>query len=71
MEMSWSADIGNDPERDYDLCIELYEDDHHRATLYRGESRRLVLKVFPGQEAFEVPGAWLRDIIDGAEKDLP
>ena len=71
MTMPWTADVSNDPADEHNLRIELYEDDQHRATLHRGKSGQLMLTVFPDQGPVVVPAGWLRDIIDGAERDLP
>jgi len=68
--MEWTADISNDPSKEYQLCIELYEGEQHRGTISRDKSGQLVLKIFPGDGSFEVPCDWLRTIVESAEKDL-
>ncbi len=71
MKIRWTADITNDPQRDYDLCIEICEGNEHRATIFRGSSGNLSLKVYPNKTAFEVPALWLVQLLQKAEEELP
>jgi len=66
--MKWSAEITNDPTRDYELYLELLESDEFRAKIYRKDGD-LVLVVY-GREDVEIPLAWLKELIERAEKDI-
>ena len=66
--MKWSAEITNDPTRDYELYIELLESDEFRAKIFRKDGN-LVLVVY-GREDVEIPLAWLKGLIERAEKDI-
>lgn len=69
--MAWTADITNDPDRDYALCIELWEGDTHRATLYRASEGDLRLTLHPSDaNAIEIPARWLAEVLSSAERDL-
>ena len=66
----WTAEITNDPERNYELYIELLEDSEYRGRIFRGDSKELILEIYGGEGSFQVPLSWLREIIDGAQHDL-
>lgn len=66
--MDWTADITNDPDRDYTLCIELWEGEEHRGRIDRDASGELVLRMY-GEAV--VPAAWLAKLLAQAEKELP
>lgn len=63
---SWSAEITNDPEKDYDLYVELLEDDQYRGRLIRAQDGSLQLVVYSTDKNLSVPAEWLRSIIDRA-----
>lgn len=70
--MDWTADIANDPTRDHQLCIELREGDRHRGTVFRNQAGEIRVKLYPCADgAIDVPGGWLKEILEGAENDLP
>ncbi|MEM7052741.1 MAG: hypothetical protein AAF604_23960 [Acidobacteriota bacterium] len=71
MSDSWTADVVNDPQRDFDLQIEIYRGDDHWATISRQDSGELLLRVFARETTTEVPTAWLVDLLNRAEADLP
>lgn len=71
MEHSWKAEIANNPQRDYDLCVELWEADEHRATLQRDGSGTLVLTIRPSESAAQIPAVWLVKVLQQAEEELP
>lgn len=69
--MDWTADVVNDPSRDYDLCVDLWEGDQHRATIFRSPEGEVRLKVYPSSDkAMEVPAHWLVEVLQRAEKDI-
>jgi hypothetical protein len=37
MSGRWKADLTNDPDRDYDLIVELMEDDEYRGRIERSD----------------------------------
>lgn len=59
--MGWSADVTNDPERDYALYLEILEDDEFRARLQRNDGNELVLVCYEPMKA--IPALWLADLI--------
>jgi hypothetical protein len=73
MSTRWHADVTNDPTRDFALCVDIYEDTRHRATVRRDRAGKLLLVWHPstGDTPLEVPAEWLRDVLDRASRDLP
>lgn len=74
MSGRWHADITNDPSRDFELCVDIYESEtHHRATIRRDASGELLLVWYPSKEQspVQVPAGWLRDVLDRASRELP
>ncbi len=68
---SWTADIVNDPERDFDLRIELSRDGDVLATVERDNTGTLVVRCFQNTPTFDLPAEWLADIIERAKNELP
>ena len=66
----WLAEVTYDPRRDFDLCIQLSEDDLHWALIERDDSGGIVLTVDPSTRQFRVPVGWLIEILSAAEKEL-
>lgn len=66
----WSADVGNDPERDFDLVIEIREGNDYRGRVERLENGEIVLYVYPSESGFRVPVAWLSKLLSSAEQEL-
>jgi hypothetical protein len=65
----WTAEITNDPERDYSLIIEILEEEQARAARARIErsGQELVLRVYV--DDVQIPIDWLKEIIEQAQKD--
>ena len=66
--MEWTAEITNDPDKDYELYVELLEDDHSMARIQRDADGKLELRVYSGPVS--IPGEWLIDLLQRAQKDL-
>ena len=64
----WTAEITNDPQKDYSLVIELLKDDDAKARIERNEKSELVLRVF-GSSDVVIPIDWLKTIIEQAQRD--
>ena len=62
----WTAEITNDPARDYSLIIELLEEDEARARIERS-GQELTLRVY-GDDV-RIPIDWLKEVIEQAQKD--
>jgi hypothetical protein len=60
--MGWTAEITNDPTRDFTLYVELMDDDRYRARLQRSSSGELQI-VFYGGEQCSIPWEWLSGIV--------
>jgi hypothetical protein len=69
--MEWTADICNDPKRDFDLSVDIQEGTAIRATIFRNSAGDVVLRVYPAASIVDIPGSWLRGILARAENDLP
>ena len=65
--MAWTADLTNDPDRDYALCIDLWDGDEHRARIERDSAGSLLLRTYG---AASIPVAWLIRLLTQAEDDL-
>jgi hypothetical protein len=70
MMSKWTAEVGNDPEADFDLIIELLEVGEYRARVRRDASGQLVLDVYGGK-GVTMPVEWLRAVMRRAENELP
>ncbi|MEZ4300250.1 MAG: hypothetical protein R3B70_35210 [Polyangiaceae bacterium] len=67
---TWTADVGNDPNQDFDLCIELMEDGEYRGKLQRDLSGTLQLTVYPAPKGVVFPVDWLLSMMNGAREEL-
>jgi hypothetical protein len=65
--MKWTAEVTNDPDDDYSLCIELLEHDEYRGRIRRRDGQ-LVLQVYSTDAL--LPVGWLRQVLAQAETDL-
>lgn len=65
----WTAEITNDPDRDYSLIIELLEDDESKARIERSGESGLTLRVY--YEDVRIPIDWLKEVLEQAQKDAP
>jgi len=66
----WVAEITNNPEKDYELYVELLEDDEYRARIEMADSASLVLRVYNTETDVVLPVDWLVHIIDLAKKEI-
>ena len=60
--MSWTAEITNDPTRDFKVYVELLADGRYRARLQRGSTGELEI-VFYGGDQCLIPWDWLSGIV--------
>lgn len=70
-DSGWTADITNDPDKDYRLNIILEYGDEIVGCVERGSAGQLELKLYPHAEHLRIPLAWLTEIAGRAEGDLP
>jgi hypothetical protein len=60
--MRWTAEITNDPRKDYELYVELLEDDVSQARLQWNDRGELELVFYGGKET-AMPAEWLIGIV--------
>ena len=61
MTGKWEADLTNDPDRDYDLYVELMEGDEYRARIERNDNGEVVVRLYG---AAAVPWDWLAGVVE-------
>ena len=66
----WAAEITNNPDKDYELYIELLEDDEYRARIEISSQEQLVLRVYNTEQDVSLPVDWLVQVIVMAKKAL-
>jgi hypothetical protein len=66
----WAAEITNNPAKDYELYIELLEDDEYRARIEISSQEQLVLRVYNTEHDVSLPVDWLVQVIVMAKKEL-
>lgn len=66
----WVAEITNNPDKDYDVYVELLEDDEYKARLEMSSPEQLVLRVYNTANDVSLPVDWLVQIIDMAKKEI-
>ena len=66
----WAAEITNNPDKDYELYIELLEDDEYRARIEISSQEQLVLRVYNTEQDVSLPVDWLVQVIMMAKKEL-
>jgi hypothetical protein len=66
---TWTADITNDPDRDFNLIVELQEDGQYRARLFQDDKGGLQLRIYNGKNTI-IPVDWLLGIIRHFQEDL-
>ena len=66
----WAAEITNNPDKDYELYIELLEDDEYRARIEISSQEQLVLRVYNTEQDVSLPVDWLVQVIVMAKKEL-
>ena len=67
--MKWSAEISNDPNKDFDLYAELLGDDEYKGRIFRNETGELVLVIY-GRENVQIPLRWLQSLSEKLESEL-
>jgi hypothetical protein len=60
--MSWTAEITNDPFREFELYVELLNDGRYKARVQRDLAGELEI-VFYGGERCLIPWEWLEGIV--------
>ncbi|MBK8239521.1 MAG: hypothetical protein IPK74_28705 [Deltaproteobacteria bacterium] len=65
--MAWTAELTNDPEKGYALCIDLWEGEEHRGRIERDATGELALRVY-GETV--VPAGWLAKLLTQAQDEL-
>jgi hypothetical protein len=66
----WAAEITNNPDKDYDLYVELLEDDEYRARIEISSQEQLVLRIYNTEHDVTLPVDWLMQVIVMAKKEL-
>jgi hypothetical protein len=66
--MEWTAEITNDPNREFELYIELLKGDQFKARIQRAPDGELELHVYGGPVS--IPAEWLSDLLRRAKHDL-
>lgn len=63
----WTADIGNDPDDDYNLIMEMYYDGEHVAAIKQHpDGSRMTW--YPKNKEFIIPVDWLMSLFDEVKK---
>jgi hypothetical protein len=65
----WTAEVTNDPDRDYNLYVEILEDEEYRARLFQDDEGVLQLCVYDGKNR-TIPVDWLLGIIRRFQEEL-
>jgi len=66
---SWAADIGNDPDDDYNLIMEILFDNEYVATIKRSPNGPTI-KWYPNKNELTIPVNWLADILEEAKRSI-
>jgi hypothetical protein len=66
----WAAEITNNPDKDYELYVELLEDDEYRARIEKSSQEQLVLRIYNTEQDVSLPVDWLVQVIAMAKKEL-
>ena len=66
----WAAEITNNPDKDYELYVELLEDDEYRARIEISSQEQPVLRVYNTEHDVSLPVDWLVQVIVMAKKEL-
>ena len=61
--MAWTAEITNDPEHDFELHIELLEDEQYRGRVVRDGEGWMQLQVYGGTPV-AMPWDWLTGVVE-------
>ena len=65
----WTANVVTEPAQDHALCLDLFEDDIHRARLQRNQQGEFTLVGYG--DAFELPAIWLANTIQRFVAEAP
>ncbi len=66
----WVAEITNNPDKVYELYVELLEDDEYRVRIEISSPEQLVLRVYNTEQDVSLPIDWLVQVIAMAKKEL-
>jgi len=66
----WAAEITNNPDKDYELYVELLEDDEYRARIEISSPAQLASRVYNTEQDVSLPVDWLVQVIAMAKKAL-
>jgi len=66
----WAAEITNNPDKDYELYVELLEDDEYRARIEISSPEQLVLRVYNTEQDVSLPVDWLVQVTAMAKKEI-
>jgi len=66
----WAAEITNNPDKDYELYVELLEDDEHRARIELSSPEQLILRVYNTEKDVSLPVDWLMQVITVAKQEM-
>ena len=66
----WAAEITNNPDKDYELYVELLENDEYKARIEISSQEQLVLRVYNTEHDVSLPVDWLVQVIVMAKKEL-
>jgi hypothetical protein len=66
----WTAEITNNPDKDYALYVELLENDEYRARIEICSPEQLVLRVYNTEQDVSLPVDWLVQVIAMAKKEI-
>jgi hypothetical protein len=66
----WVAEITNNPDKDYELYVELLEDDEHRARIELSSPEQLILRVYNTEKDVSLPVDWLMQVITMAKQEM-
>ena len=64
MSHDWSAEVTNDPDRDYELMIELLEDGTPRGRVYKDPAGQIILMIYKSADHVELNLNWLIDVFN-------
>ena len=66
----WVAEITNNPDKVYELYVELLEDDEHRARIELSSPEQLILRVYNTEKDVSLPVDWLMQVITMAKQEI-
>lgn len=66
----WTADITNNPDDDYNLIIEILNNDEYIGRIYNDNEKGMTLKIYETNKQIDIPIEWLLNLFKQAKKDL-